>query len=655
MKNLLSLIVLLFLTNSDLLAKQCFVSQQFWKTSGISLCTFGTGLNGAKLEIMHYLPDSINENHTCKQRAFVCDQGASTSIPSGLSNLPDFVQYNPDEKGYPYSCGSSSDAWTQNLVFKGAHDEGFYSCNSGSPAYLDNVDDVNPNNPDNPLTCKEGYSSNFISGMSVKTNVTTGKKTTKAYTDYSCLKTSDTNSPFGEGENIGAEIDFSSEYANHDFLQSPQTYTNSDGSSTMVLPNGTKQTVYNNGTLITEYPDGEIRVDNISDLEKTPSNTSGQYIKYKGVATNGDKYYEMNNGIKYLLEPNGTLTKVFNDLVFKENVNYNTWEPSQSYGFIGHLGTSAIGNGVGSVSGTGSTGNDKYLDGSNIGDTSNENKGTDENGTEEPIDEKEASKSCTDSNLTYQEKMLCEMNAGFKKLNQESNPSNSVNNLLSDYNYNLNRNDKAIKYNLDTVAQSSGVSILEQEKQNPKLQTLNDSVSTSGTSLGNIDNSLKKIGQNIGVFNNSSNGSGSGSGSNGSGSGSGSADLDKYLTGDGVSNVDGINNSNISTDSNINNLTSIFSDFKTNLFNSFNSINNQLDGLKNSISNPDNIFEKSTVYSCPISYDFNLISYGLGNKTITVDGCNYFSKLYSIGYFIVYLLASLSLIFFVFSLVGFIV
>ena len=40
----------------------------------------------------------------------------------------------------------------------------------------------------------------------------------------------------------------------------------------------------------------------------------------------------------------------------------------------------------------------------------------------------------------------------------------------------------------------------------------------------------------------------------------------------------------------------IFSNFKTNLFNSFNSINNQLDGLKNSISNPDNIFQKSTVW-----------------------------------------------------------
>jgi hypothetical protein len=40
-----------------------------------------------------------------------------------------------------------------------------------------------------------------------------------------------------------------------------------------------QQTVYSNGTLITKYPDGEIRVDNILDLNKTPSNTSGTVCK----------------------------------------------------------------------------------------------------------------------------------------------------------------------------------------------------------------------------------------------------------------------------------------------------------------------------------------------------------------------------------------
>lgn len=643
MKNLLFIIVLLFISKPDLFAKQCSVIQQYWHTSGISVCRWVGGW-----DILHSMPDSTNKADTCKARAYACNPSGTSSIPPSASNLPSFVQYDLNQSGYPYKCGSSGDAWIQNLVFKGADDEGFYSCNSGTPVYLDNVDDVNQYNPDNPLTCKEGYSSNFISGMTLKTNLSTGKKTAKTYTDYSCLKTSDTNSPFGDGENIGTDIDFSQEYNNRGLLQSPQTYTNSDGSTTIVLPNGTTNTVYNNGTLITEYPDGEIRVDNIKDLNKTPSNISGTYIKFQGVAPNGDKYYEMNNGIKYLLQPTGELTKVFDNIVIKENVNYNTWKPSQDYGYSGHSGSSAVGGNGSSTSTGSSSGDDKYLDGSNIGDTSNENnEGTPKDET--PIDEKEASKSCTDSNLTYQEKMLCEMNAGFKKLNQESNPEKSVNNLLSDYNYNSNRNEKAIKYNLDNVAQSSGVSILEQEKQNPKLQSLNDSVSTSGTSLGNIDNSLKKIGQNIGVFNNSSNGSGS------NGSGSGSADLDNYLTGDGVSNVNEIDNLNNSTDSNINTLVSIFSDFKTNIFNSYNSINEQLNGLKNTISNPDNIFEKSTSYSCPISYDFNLLSYGLGNKTITVDGCNYFSKLHSIGYFIVYLLASLSLILFVFSIVGFII
>lgn len=647
MKNLISLIVLLFLTNSDLLARQCGVIQQYWHTSGISSCRWSSGS-----EILHMLQPSTNPSDTCKSRAFACNNSGTPSTPSGALNLPDFVIYNEtNTQDYPYSCtGSTSDPYAQNYVFKGAHGEGFYSCNSGTPSYLPYVDDVNPYDPDNPLTCSSGYELDFINGMTIS------NKKVKQYGDYSCLKSNPSGTPFGENADIGNEIDFNEAYTNQGFLQSPKTETNPDGSTTMYLPDGTTTTVYQNGTLITKYPDGEIRVDNIKDLNKTPSNTSGDYIKYQAVAPNGDKYFEMSNGIKYLLEPSGELTKVYQDIVIKETVNYNTWKPSQNHGFTGHTGSSAVvGNGASTGSGSGGSGsgsgNGEYLDGSNIGDTSNENnEGKPKDET--PIDEKEASKSCSDSNLTLQQKLLCEMNAGIKKLNQEENPEKSVNNLLSDFNYNMNRNEKAVKYNLDNVAQSSGLSILEQEKQNPKLQSLNDSVSTSGTSLGNIDNSLKKIGQNIGVFNNSSNGSG---GSGSTGSGSGSADLDNYFLGDGVSNVDGINNSNNSTDSDINSLFSVFTDFKTNLFNSFDSINNQLDGLKNSISNPDNIFEKSTVYSCPISYDFNLISYGLGNKTISVDGCHYFSKLYSIGYFIVYLLASLSLIFFVFSFIGFII
>jgi hypothetical protein len=647
MKLFFFLIAFFFIFSSFSFAKSCSIYQEYWHTSGISNCRLASGL-----EVLHSVSDALDG--VCKRRVYACNPNG-TNIPSGLSNLPDFVQYNPNEKGYPYSCGSSSDAWTQNLVFKGLSDEGFYSCNSGSPVLLNNVDDVNPTNPDNPLTCKEGYSSNFISGMTVKTNVATGKKTTKSYTDYSCLKTSDTDSPFGEGENIGSDIDFSSEYANHNFLQAPQTFTNPDGSKTMVLPNGTKQTIYNNGTLITEYPDGEIRVDNISDLEKTPSNTSGQYIKYQGTGSNGDKYYEMNNGIKYLLEPNGTLTKVLNDLVIQETVNPNTWTPSQDFGFTGHLGTSAVGNGSnGSGSSGNGLGNGQYLDGSNVGDSSNENNEGKPN-EEEPIDEKEASKSCTDSSLTYQEKMLCEMNAGVKKLNQESNPSNSANNLLSDYNYNMNRNDKAIKYNLDNVAVSSGVSIVEQEKQNPIISNLNDSLSSSNSVLSNIDASLKRVMDKI-KGNSSGGGISIGGGSSGEGSTPGTdLNLDDYLLSDGLNHNQDLNNSNNNTDSTISSIINIYGTFKDNLFNSFNDINSQIEGLRNTIIEPDNIFEKSNLSSCPISYSFDLTSFNKGNKNITFDICTYFSQLHSLGYVIVYSLAMFSLIFSTFIIIGFLV
>ena len=91
MKNLLFIIALLFISKPDLFAKSCYIKQQFWKTSGLSSCTFGTTSAGTSFDIMHYLEDGEGQ---CKTRAFVCDPYSDSSIPSGLSNLPDFVQYN---------------------------------------------------------------------------------------------------------------------------------------------------------------------------------------------------------------------------------------------------------------------------------------------------------------------------------------------------------------------------------------------------------------------------------------------------------------------------------------------------------------------------------------------------------------------------------
>ena len=121
MKLFFFLIAFFFIFSSFSFAKTCSVQQKFWKTSGISACTFGTGTNGAGIEVLHYLSPSTKSSDTCKERAFVCDLGGTPSQTMGI-NLPPFVEYDENQKDYPYKCGGSSDAWTQNLVFKGAHD-----------------------------------------------------------------------------------------------------------------------------------------------------------------------------------------------------------------------------------------------------------------------------------------------------------------------------------------------------------------------------------------------------------------------------------------------------------------------------------------------------------------------------------------------------
>lgn len=95
-----------------------------------------------------------------------------------------------------------------------------------------------------------------------------------------------------------------------------------------------------------------------------------------------------------------------------------------------------------------------------------------------------------------------------------------------------------------------------------------------------------------------------------------------------------------------------FTDFKTNITDSFDSINNQLDGLKQTIQNPTNIFSKNTIINCPVTYKADFSSFGLGQKSLIVDYCEFTSRLQPIVYFFTYVTLLIGLIFFSFRFIG---
>lgn len=166
--------------------------------------------------------------------------------------------------------------------------------------------------------------------------------------------------------------------------------------------------------------------------------------------------------------PDGTTNTTYGDGVVI--TTYPDGSTSTTGGSGGVGGTS--GGGSGGTSGTGTDGN-----------TSNESETPT---PETPIDETPVATSCSDSSLTLQEKMLCEMNAGMKKLNSESSPDNSLNNLINDMNKNLNTNITAVNTNIKTTNQK-----LDSMK-NLQQHQLSQAVITN-SKLNSIDTELKNL------------------------------------------------------------------------------------------------------------------------------------------------------------------
>lgn len=290
--------------------------------------------------------------------------------------------------------------------------------------------------------------------------------------------------------------------------------------------------------------------------------------------------------------------------------------PDGTYGNVGIGGTGGDGTGTG---GNGDTG---------TGENPNPNT------PDTPIDETPVSNSCNDSTLTLQEKMLCEMNQGIKKLNSESAPSNSLNQLMKDLNNKSTQNNDSLdilKNNTNVINQNLDATNTKLDNLNTNTNNTNSKLDNLNTTLGTLNNTLKDIEKN--TKENSVPGEENGE------------DID----------LDSINNKGDSISSGIDSLFDIYSTFSSNIQNQFLNIKTQIEDTQSLIVEPSNIFNKTEVSSCPTSYTIDFSSFGIPNKTISIDFCQYTSSLKPLVYFFVYITLMIGLISLSFRFLGVII
>lgn len=273
-----------------------------------------------------------------------------------------------------------------------------YTCNpntnEATPIPNSSGLEPDPENPDNEVPkCNSGYE------YTSTPNLTVGGSGT-GYNSWGCAASTGTGDT---GSNNGGSGTGTGE---------PSISYGGDGSVTMTLPDGTKQTTYGDGWVTTTYPDG------------TTSSTA----------------------------------------------------PSSSFG-----------TGGGSSGGSGTSGGG----GGTSGNTTNE---TTPSPTEDtPIDNTPVANSCTDSALTLQEKMLCELNAGMKKQNSEGNPSNSLNQLLKDLKASNQTDNTALNTNLKDIEAGTVQLVNKQTQANTTLDKINDSLNSSELNSESMNTGINKI------------------------------------------------------------------------------------------------------------------------------------------------------------------
>jgi len=304
----------------------------------------------------------------------------------------------------------------------------------------------------------------------------------------------------------------------------------------------------------------------------------------------GSKSWTLPDGTNLNLTTNGTLTTTYPDgslTVSQVGTNYDPTTGS-----------------TGGSGGSGSTGN-----------TTNE---TNPNTNDTPVDDTPAANSCTDGSLTLQEKMLCEMNAGMKKLNSEFNTENSLNNLLKDLNKTSNTNATAINTNiietnkkLDSVKALNENLLKEQKRTNEYLVDVENSVSTSNVLLQNV----------VGAFTNNN-----------------SETFENSLEGSG-------------------NLIDSFTGQYTTFYNNMLTQKDTLESLFNNTQNTINqgfsfSLDNKEITSCPLVYDLDFSSVGMNHHIpLNVDLCLYSSYIKPIMYPIFLIFLSIGTTFLAFNII----
>lgn len=327
------------------------------------------------------LKSNPNEPNTCSENSVI----GTNSIYLCNASTGDYNEVaNPD----PIGGGQCRDLFQKDGVA--------YTCNPNSneatPIPNSNgtiLDPESPNGNDKP-NCNVGYEA-------VGTMTIAGGGNS-SYNTWTCVASAPTGGDTGNTSGTGGTGEPSISYGG-------------DGSVTMTLPDGTKQTTYGDGWVTTTYPDGS--------TSSTPPRT-------------------------------------------------------------GNSGGSSGGSGT-SGGGTGGT----------SGNTTNEDNTTPT--TDTPIDNTPVANACTDSALTLQERMLCELNAGMKKQNSEGAPQNSLNQLLKDLKASNQTDNTAINTNLKDVVSGTTQLVNKQTQANTTLDKINDSLNSSELNSESMNFGINKI------------------------------------------------------------------------------------------------------------------------------------------------------------------
>lgn len=256
------------------------------------------------------------------------------------------------------------------------------------------------------------------------------------------------------------------------------------------------------------------------------------------------------------------------------------------------------------------------------------------------INDSSVSTACS-SITELQEKMLCEINQGIKKLNQESNSAYSLNNLILALNKSSNINANDLNTGIKSIENLTNTLNTVNASTNSNLNNMNNQISNSNNTLDSINTTLNDIKNNT-----------SGPDYSITNPDSSSPNLDNYLKPDTTSNTNDLDSNTQDTDSLIDSLINTFTTFKTNITDSFTTINTQITDTQSLIINPTNIFKNIEVVNCPTTYEANFSSFGLGLQTVIVDYCHYMSYLKPIIYFFTYLILMIGLITFSIRFIG---